>query len=38
MIPLCLVVDTNIFVSAAIKPDGLQRTVILLAVTKPARL
>jgi putative PIN family toxin of toxin-antitoxin system len=38
MIPLRLVVDTNILVSAALKPDGLQRTVLLLAVTKPARL
>ena len=38
MIPLRLVVDTNILVSAALKPDGLQRTVLLLAATKPARL
>lgn len=38
MIPLRLVVDTNIVVSAALKPHGLQRTVLLLAVTKPARL
>jgi putative PIN family toxin of toxin-antitoxin system len=38
MIPLRLVVDTNIVVSAALKPDGLQRTVFLLAITKPARL
>jgi putative PIN family toxin of toxin-antitoxin system len=38
MIPVRLVVDTNIVVSAALKPDGLQRTVILLAITKPARL
>jgi predicted nucleic acid-binding protein len=38
MISLRLVVDTNIVVSAALKPDGLQRTVLLLAVTKPARL
>jgi putative PIN family toxin of toxin-antitoxin system len=37
MIPLRLVVDTNIVVSAALKPDGLQRTVLLLAITKPAR-
>ena len=37
MIPLRLV-DTNIAVSAALKPDGLQRTVLLLAITKPARL
>jgi uncharacterized protein len=38
MIPLRLVLDTNIFVSAALKPEGLQRTVFLLAITKPARL
>lgn len=38
MIPLRLVLDTNILVSAALKPDGLQRTVFLLAITKPARL
>ena len=38
MIPLRLVLDTNIIVSAALKPDGLQRTVLLLALTKPARL
>ena len=31
-------IDTNIVVSAALKPDGLQRTVLLLAITKPARL
>ena len=38
MIPLRLVIDTNIVISAALKPDGLQRTVFLLAITKPARL
>ena len=38
MIPLRLVVDTNILVSAALKPDGLQRTVLLLAIIEPARL
>jgi uncharacterized protein len=37
MISLRLVVDTNIVVSA-LKSDGLQRTVLLLAITKPARL
>jgi len=37
MIPLRLVVDTNVVVSAALKPEGLQRTVVLLAMTKPAR-
>src|SRR5437899_10037533 len=35
---LRLVLDTNIVVSAALKPAGLQRTVLLLALTKPARL
>jgi putative PIN family toxin of toxin-antitoxin system len=38
MIPLRLVIDTNIVVSAVLKPNGLQRTVLLLAITKPARL
>ena len=37
MIALRLVIDTNIVVSAALKPDGLQRTVLVLALTKPAR-
>jgi putative PIN family toxin of toxin-antitoxin system len=37
MIPLRLVLDTNVVVSAALKPEGLQRTVVLLAITKPAR-
>jgi putative PIN family toxin of toxin-antitoxin system len=38
MISLRLVIDTNVLVSAALKPAGLQRTVLLLAITKPARL
>ena len=38
MLSLRLVLDTNIVVSAALKPEGLQRTVLLLAITKPARL
>ena len=38
MIPLRLVIDTNIVVSAALRPDGSQRTVLLLAMTKPARM
>jgi uncharacterized protein len=37
MIPLRLVIDTNVVVSAALKSAGLQRTVVLLALTKPAR-
>ena len=36
MIPLRLVVDTNVVVSAALKAEGLQRTVVLLALTKPS--
>ena len=38
MIPLRLVIDTNILVSAALKPNGLQRTVFVVAISKPARL
>jgi hypothetical protein len=38
MLPLHLVIDTNVLVSAAIKPAGLQRTVFLIAISKPARL
>lgn len=38
MLPLRLVLDTNIVVSAALKPEGLQRTVLILALTKPARM
>jgi putative PIN family toxin of toxin-antitoxin system len=38
MIPLRLVLDTSIVISAALRPDGLQRTVLLLAMKKPARL
>jgi len=38
MLPLRLVIDTNVLISAAIKPTGLQRTVLLIATTKPARL
>jgi putative PIN family toxin of toxin-antitoxin system len=38
MLPLRLVIDTNVLVSAAIKPAGLQRTVLLIAISRPARL
>jgi len=38
MLALRLVMDTNVLVSAALKPQGLQRTAFLLAITKPARL
>jgi putative PIN family toxin of toxin-antitoxin system len=37
MLALRLVIDTNVLISAAIKPAGLERTVLLLAITKPAR-
>jgi uncharacterized protein len=38
MLNLRLVIDTNVVVSAAIKPRGTQRTVLNLALTKPCRL
>jgi tocopherol O-methyltransferase len=38
MIALRLVIDSNILVSAALKPQGLQRTVLVIAMAKPARL
>jgi len=38
MLSLRLVIDTNIVVSAALKPEGLQRTVFLLAISRPAQL
>lgn len=38
MLPLRLVIDTNVLVSAALKPDSLQRTTFLIAITRPARL
>jgi uncharacterized protein len=38
MLPFRLVIDTNVLVYAAIKPAGLQRTVFLIAISKPARL
>ncbi len=37
MLPLRLVIDTNILISAVLTPTGLQRTVLVLAMTKPAR-
>lgn len=37
MISLRLMIDTNVLVSAVLKPEGLQRTVFLLATTRPAR-
>jgi len=38
MLSLRLVLDTNIVVSAALKSEGLQRTVLSLAMAPPARL
>lgn len=38
MLALRLVIDTNVLISAALKPESLQRTVFLLAITKPAHL
>jgi uncharacterized protein len=38
MLSVRLVLDTNIVISAALKPKGLQRTVFTLAITKPAQL
>ena len=38
MLPLRLVIDTNVVVSAALNPEGLQRTTLLLALTKPEHL
>ena len=38
MLPLRVVLDTNIVVSAVLRPYGLQRTVFLLALTRPARM
>ena len=37
MLPLRLVIDTNVVVSAALKAEGMQRTTFLLAISKPAR-
>lgn len=36
MISLRLVMDTNVIVSAILRPQGLERTVVLLAARKPA--
>ena len=38
MLALRLVLDTNLIVSAALKPDSLQRTTFLISTSKPARL
>jgi putative PIN family toxin of toxin-antitoxin system len=38
MLNLRLVIDTNVVVSAALKPQGLERVALIIAITKPARL
>jgi putative PIN family toxin of toxin-antitoxin system len=38
MLPLRLVIDTNVLVSAALKSESLQRAAVTLAIAKPARL
>ncbi len=38
MLPLKLIIDTNVVVSAALKPSGLERTALVFAMTYPARL
>ena len=38
MLPLRLVIDTHVLMTAALKPEDRQRTTFLLATTKPARL
>lgn len=38
MLPLKLVIDTNVVVSGALKPRGLERTALVFALTPPASL
>ena len=38
MLPLRLVLDTNVVVSGALKPKGLERTALIFALTPPAAL
>ena len=38
MLPLRLVIDTNVIVSGSLKPGGLERTALIFALTPPARL
>ncbi len=38
MLPLKLVIDTNVVVSAVLKPQGLERTALVFALTPPAAL
>ena len=37
MLPLRLVIDTSVVVSGALKPHGLERTILTFALTAPAR-
>jgi len=38
VLPLRLVLDTNVVVSAVLKPENLERTALVFALTNPARL
>ena len=38
MLPLRLVLDTNVVISGALKPQGLERAALTFALTPPARL
>ena len=38
MLNLRLVIDTNVVVSAALRPQGFERVALIVALTKPARL
>jgi putative PIN family toxin of toxin-antitoxin system len=38
MLPLKLVLDTNIIISALLRPDGLQRAVLNFALTPPCKM
>jgi putative PIN family toxin of toxin-antitoxin system len=38
MLPLRLVLDTNVVVSATLKPEGLERVSLVFALSAPARL
>lgn len=38
MIPLRLLLETNVVLAAALNPEGLSRSVLLLATAKPAQL
>src|ERR1039457_5594540 len=38
MIALRLIIDTNVLVSALLKPGGIERAAFVLTITKPARM